>query len=321
MQDFNMKKISNFYLNAIGFAIILSAVLILADHASTLEGYRYVFTKYTNSLDFLFGNVGTDDINPCIEAVREANCTTRLIIGDSVCRQMFEGLAEHNPGFTVAGTNGAVTMAGQYILAKEYLEAHPGATDIYLIVLPESLARTYDTNVAYQYAVMPFVETGTINDLDADTIKIIESVYGKPFLRPDVVKLIDRSPLNRKLYLNALRDISKGYELTNEMELADRYICKINDLCVSRGINFHLLPAPVSEVFREPVANMQGAYGASNVSRINPHFLDDVYFFHKEEAADDRHFSGDHADQENYNIMIDKLYRDSGLAEALVLKE
>lgn len=314
------KEIGKFYSNAIIFSLILVVILIIGDYASTLDSWKYIIARFTNSLDYMFGNVGTDEINPCLEAAMANDGTTRLILGDSVCHQMFGGLSELNSDFTIAGTNGSVTMAGQYILAKEYLDNHPDATDVFLILEPEALPRTFDTSSAYQYAVMPFVESGTLDDLDPDTIKIIESVYGRPFLNPTVVDLIDRSPLNRKIYLNILQDTGDGYELKNQMELADRYICKINDLCVSKGVTFHLMASPVSEILKDYVAELSAEYNASKVYEINPHFLDDIYYYPAEQSADGRHFSGDYANQAHFNSLIEQVYGDTELMKSLRLE-
>ncbi len=75
---------------------------------------------------------------------------------------MFRRLQKYNEDISIIGSNGAITLAGQYILAEEYLRNHPDATDLYLILLPESLTRTFDTSYGYQYAVMSFAETGTL---------------------------------------------------------------------------------------------------------------------------------------------------------------
>ncbi len=49
------------------------------------------------------------------------------------------------------------------------------------------------------------VETDTLRLLDDNSIKQMESVYGKFFMQKDIVWLIDRSAINRKIYLNELK--------------------------------------------------------------------------------------------------------------------
>ena len=308
-------QLRRFYLNLSGFIIVLLIILAIADYMSTCDDWNLIIARYTNSVDYLFGDVGTKDINPYIEEVEEHDGTSRLIIGDSICRQLFDDLKDTGGDFTIAGTNQAITMAGQFILAKEYLDNHPGATDVYLIVHPESLEKTFDTRVGYQYAVMPFVETDTINDLDPATIGIMESVYGRLFMRKDVVRIIDKSGINRKLYLNMLKTYRKDYEMNNRFELADLYICKIKEICDKKGVAFNLLPTPVSEIYKDYVMEMTEEFKTSDIYKINPGYIDSIYYYPREQAGDSRHFSGGYADRTHYDQIIVKMYKDTGLTD------
>lgn len=106
-------------------------------------------------------------------------------------------------------------------------KAFRSVTDVFLIVLPESLGRTFDTRCGYQYTVMPFVETDTLKDLDDNTLDIMEDTYGKAFLNRKIIKVLHLSAVNRKLYLNILADHTPGYVLSNHFEIADQYVVKI----------------------------------------------------------------------------------------------
>ena len=139
-----MKK---FYVNAIAFTAVLFLVILGLDILSMQEYYQTAFAEWTDSTAYI--GVGTDEIRPYIEKARAEDGTTKLILGDSVCRQMLLGVKKLNPDISMLGSNGAITMTGQYLLAKEYLDHHPSATDVFLIVLPESLGRTFDTKWGY----------------------------------------------------------------------------------------------------------------------------------------------------------------------------
>lgn len=296
-----MKK---FYLNAVLFFSLFLVTLMFFDYLSIAEKSRSIIAEWTNSTSFITGSVGPDEIKPYIIKAQTPDDSTKLIIGDSVCRQMFSGLQEYNSDFTIIGSNGAITMAGQYILAKEYLDSHSEVSDIFLIVLPESLGRTFDTKLGYQYVVMPFAETDTLKDLDRDTIEIMQSVYGNAFMNPQVVYAIDRSGVNRKLYLNLLEEYASGHVLKNHFELADQYVYKIYELCQERGVTFHMYPCPVSETKKEYVDNLTVEYESSKIFEINPYFLESVYYYPSEQSADGTHFSGDYANRECYNEKI-----------------
>lgn len=306
-----------FYKNSCMFVTIFLMILIFLDYMSMQDYWRNVFAKYTNSIDYIAGFPGTGEIKPYIEQVRHPDQTTKLIIGDSVCHQMFSGLQEYNSDFSIAGTNGAITMAGQYVLAKEYLDNHPDATDIFLLVLPQSLVRSFDTKNGYQYAVMPFIETDTLNDLDSETLDIMQSVYGAFFMRKPVVEAIDRSAVNRKVYLNLLRRHTEGYIQKYEFEIADHYITKIYELCKEKNVNFYLLSCPVTEEKKDYVNGLLADFKSSEISEINPKYMDGIYYYPAEQTGDGSHFRGEWANQEEYNKKIRVMFNNTKLSELL----
>ena len=313
------KELRRFYRDTAIFLVILLALVICLDYLSTQGSWGYLLAKYTDSWDYFTVNAGPEEVNPYIEKVRKQDDTTKLIIGDSVCCQLFNDLQKYNNDFSIAGTNGAVSMAGQYILAKEYLDNHPGATDVFLIVLPESFWQAFDTKWGYQYTVMPFVETDTLRYLDKDTIRIMESVYGSLFMSKDVVELIDDSPVNRKIYLNLLRQYSRGYDMPH-FELADEYVTKIDEMCKSKNVSFHMYPGPVSDGKKDLCVEYNKEFVNSAIYSINPRFFEEIYYYPAEQAADGFHFSGEYANREHFNSVIREVIKDTELQKMLRLE-
>ena len=62
--------------------------------------------KLTNSSEYsrYYGNTGTTEIIPIIEQVQQNDSHTKLIIGDSVCYQLFNDLQPANDEYCIAGT-------------------------------------------------------------------------------------------------------------------------------------------------------------------------------------------------------------------------
>lgn len=310
------KEIKRLYVHLIGLLLAFCVVICALDRLSMLDDWRLFFAERTNSIDYISGNVGPDEIKPYIDKVRKKDGTTKLIIGDSVCNQMYDNLQKYNPDFTMAGTNGAITMAGQYILAKLYLDNHPDATDVFLIVIPSSFGVTFDTERGYLYAVMPFVETNTIQYLEDDTLSIIGSVYGKFFTRSDVVNAIDKSAINRKLYLNTLKRYRPDYP-TEDFQLAEKYVTKINKICLEHNVRFHLYPGPFSEYAKAKYGDYEQWYSNSVLGSINPRYYDMVYYYPDEQSEDGYHFSGDYNDQKYFNDLIMNMFGDTALTDEL----
>lgn len=303
------------------FTIIFVIVCIAFDCISMKEPWRRIIACMTDSEEFISINVGADEIKPYIERAQKKDHTTKLILGDSVCKQMFSGLQNDNDDICMLGSNAAISMTGQYILAKQYIENHKEVTDVYLIVLPGSLEVTFDTQWGYQYTVMPFVETDTLKLLETDTIKKMEAVYGAFFMKPLVVEGIDKSAINRKIYLNLLNTYSSSYQQSSKYEIAEQYIKKIYELCKEREIELHLLACPVVESRRDEIEASKADYMNTWLYTVFPEFLEEVVYYSNEETEDGVHFAGEFAVQENYNEKLRIILVDSSLLQELQFKQ
>ena len=291
---------------AIFFLLLFVICLVIADYLSTKDEWRYFFADITDSKAYIEGNVGSDEIIPYIRKVQEQDETRELILGDSVCHQLMNGLQPFNKDKCIVGSNGAITMAGQYILCDEYLCNHHDITDVYLFVLPESLQRTFDTKWGYQYTVLPFALTDTLGKLDSNTLSIMSNVYGKWFLEKNVAYLIDRSAINRKIYLNLLKKYGKDYNQPGGYDLADQYIHKIYELCENKNVSFHLCPCPVSDYKKETIQEQKKLYQNTRLATDFPDYFDSIYYIPDEWTRDHTHLGGDYANQEIYNQIIDE---------------
>lgn len=304
------------------FLVIFGVILCILDYVSMWRKWDEVLARWTCSEDYT--NEAGREIVPLIEKVREEDGTTKLILGDSVCKQLFNGggddLQQYNTDISIVGSNGAITMAGQYVFAREYLENHPEATDIYLFILPGSLRRTFDRNLGYQYVVLPLCETGTLKMMDADTIKEMKDVYGAFALNRKFVRAIRKSSVNEKIWLNILKNNKKGYYLQNGMDLADRYILKTYNMCLEKGVNFHCHPCPMSIEHKEEWEETKEQYKSSIMAQYYPHFMEEVKFYSSEEFGDTIHFGGAFESRDNFNAKIIECYSDIGLLEYLHFK-
>ena len=78
----------------------MAGIIAYIDYLSMQDETRDLFAKWTNSENYITENVGPGEIRPYLESAVCQDGTTKLIIGDSVCRQMFNRLQESNPEFT-----------------------------------------------------------------------------------------------------------------------------------------------------------------------------------------------------------------------------
>lgn len=312
-----MKK---FYGKVLFFILLLVIGVIGIEYASMQDSSRQFIAKVTNSEQYITGNVGSDEIKPYIFEAQKNSSYTKLIVGDSVCHQMYHGLQEYNEDICMLGSNAAITMAGQYILVEEFLKNHENVTDVYLIIIPTSLKTTFDTTWGYQYTAMPFVETNTIQLLEEKTIAQMEDVYGKFFMKAEVVSAMNRSAVNRKIYLNELQ---KHVVVDNEKEISEvslTYIEKMKLLCDKKGVKFHLYAGPVADTGEKHElveVRLKEEYENSVLKKYFPEYLNEIVFYPEEQFTDGIHFGGKWKKQEEYNKKIKEMYEGTELLEQL----
>ncbi len=299
------------------FSAVILCICACIVKLSMTEPYRATIARWTKCEEFM----DESGMLPCFEQAGTPDGTTRLIIGDSICRQMFGDLKQFNPQVSIQATNAALMITGQYLLAAEYLECHPDATDIFLVMHPMPLTRTFDTEWGYRYAVMTYVETDTLGFLDQNTIDAMASVYGSFFMRKNVVHMIEDSPILRKLCLSYIALKRSDYVQESPFEIADQYVKKLYDLCEEHQVSLHLYPAPVSESFREQAGALAGEYGTTWMSGVYPDFFDDIFYYPDEWSEDLSHFSGEHASREALNGIIREAYAHTALLDSLCLDE
>lgn len=306
-------KMKKFFAKGFLFVLIICFLCSAFVSLSMREPYRAVIAEWTASEEFM----SDSGILPYFEKVRETDQTSQLVIGDSICRQMFVELGEANPQMSIQASNAALMITGQYLLAEEYLKSHPEATDVFLVMHPMAITRTFDTEWSYRYAVMSYVETDTIGYLDKNTLDDMAGVYGRFFMRKEAVRVIEDSPVMRKLYLSYININRSDYVQSSPFEIADQYVRKLYDLCEEHGAKLHVYPSPVAEVFRGRSEELEKEYGATWMCTQYPDYFRDILYYPDEWSEDTSHFSGEHAEREELDKIIETAYEGTELLENL----
>ena len=296
----------------IAFVLGLSMIIGCLDYLSARnEDFSVFFGKITDSSEYsrYNGTTGTVEIIPAINRTRETDQYSKLILGDSVCRQIYNPLQDINTEYCIMGTNRAITMSGQYLLAKEFIENRENVTDVYLIVTLDSFDAYYDKSFGYQYAIMPFVSTDLFGDLDKETVRIAKDSYGSLFLNKQVVELIDYSEVNRKLYLNAVKQYAPISEELSE-HVSDhtiRYLKKMDQMCDENGIEFHLLPTPIkdNDYKHDQMSRQMEEFTEAGIIDLVKNYYDSVEYYPEEQFRDEVHLGGEYVER---NALNNKIY-------------
>jgi len=293
--------------------LLVCSLLAALEYLSINPGTKNVIARLTNSEDYLYQGSGTEEIIPVIQSVKESDSTTVLVLGDSIARQIFSEFRDDLPTVKIACANAAIDITGQYMLAVEYLNSHPEATDVWLYVHPLTMTRTFDLDLGYGYAVMPFAIEGSLKYLDDSTIDQMMSVYGRFAINGTVASLVDSSPLNRKIFLSYIRMHNTEYAQSNAYEISSLYIEKFRALCEERRVEFHLSPCPSTEYFRDKIEETRDDFIKSPLYDMYPDYLDDVYYFPTEWSDDLSHFGERYANRETYIEVVKNAYEESCL--------
>ena len=265
----------------LGIVIALSAIPITNRFFAALSGADFSLCS------------GYEDVSPAIEQVERKSEAHKLIIGDSVCKQIFTGLQADNPDYCIAGTYCTVGLSGQYILASEFLKTHPDATDIYLIMRPQSMSAQLDSQKAYMYAVAPFAVKGILEDLDEETIDDMRDMYWNYGIDKFSATLIVNSPMIAKVYLNKLQDehFVENQPANGVSEISVFYLNKIKELCDDNQVDFHFLSVPVPDNVENHymIDNIVEQTKESTVSQMIRNMCDTVIFCDENYFLDGQH--------------------------------
>ena len=103
-----------------GLAFLAAVLAVCAGivFLSTQDSCKATIARWTASEEFMEEN----EMLSSFERVRREDGTTRLILGDSICNQMFGRLSGYNPETSFQATNAAFMVTGQYLLLEEYLK-------------------------------------------------------------------------------------------------------------------------------------------------------------------------------------------------------
>lgn len=295
------------------FVSVIFAACACFVYLSASASGREMIAWLTDSEEFM----EESETLPYFERVRVEDGTTKLVIGESICDQLFTRLQEYNPDISFQASNAAFLITGQYLLMEEYLKFHPDARDVFLVIHPAPLTRTFDTEWGYRYGAMTYVAADVLGGLDENTIEAMEGVYGSFFMKKETVRFLQDSPLAQKICLSYLYANREDYVQGTPFEIADQYVKKMYDLCRECGAELHLYSSPVSEFFRGTVETLGLSYGETWMSSVYPDYFNDIMYYPSEWSRDMSHFGGEYATPEGLNQIIEAAYGDTELFRSL----
>ena len=304
----------------IAFLGIFAVLLLTFDLLSATERFRGVFATLTDSSDYEEG--AEREVTAYLAKSRTPGSYTKLLVGDSVCAQMTEAFFDCNQQYCLVGNNRALTMAGEYLLVKEFLETHENVSEVWLMTGPDLLQTSIDATYSYSYVVLPFLQADLLGELDEETAEEMEETFGSFFLKKPVAELIAGSAVNRKLYLNYVKEreeaLEKGESRENQTvgmsDLAERYLRKIYELCDAQGVACYLIPDPLADTpaRRKQVEQIRQDFETRGLERLFPDYFSEITYYPADQFSDGIHFGRPYNTKEVYREKLRELYLDRG---------
>lgn len=189
-------------------------------------------------------NVNGADTYNAIAKSKQKKKTRKVLLGDSVGRQLFEN-TKYNDTINSFACNQAIGLVGHYLLLNNFLKAGNEVDTVYMIFRPSSFLNNLDEKYTFHYFLKPFYK----------------DEY-KPLFTKTVYNQIRRIPFNfisqdpTLLTSNWAPDFNandqKSYTFLSP--ISAEYITRIKELSIKYGFELIILPSPVSITSRNDIA-------------------------------------------------------------------
>ena len=241
-----------------------------------LEGGMYL-------TGFRFATFNGKEVFRSIDLSKKKTGKGLLILGDSVCQQLYPSQLEYPDAVSLA-CNQAVTMAGQFFLMRNYLEANADALPRQVVFVCTPLCLQNDVDrYAFQYFLKPFY-----------------TKEYRPFFNEMLMDRVRKIPHYRASRLPFVRVSNFTFAYEEEPEasyslispLSRSYLRQMDSLAASKGVSFSLVCAPVRESERNAVGI--ACEGAAERNELTPALLgpyrNGILSYPDSLFRDERHF-------------------------------
>lgn len=234
-----------------------------------------------------------------IERAGQENDYRAVCIGDSVCNQLWQINEEDGKVFHLA-TNASITVCGNYLLLKEYLENNKQTETVYYIVCPQNLNIDASKSTdSFIYFVIPFCTRENLALLTPRSRVDLEEKFGSPFVKSFVLKsVLQNSNLWLNRYLILVDRKGSGQDNTEEAKelrlsvTSATYLKKMQELCDEYGVSLILRASPLmDDETRDDVTGLAQNALELGVNDIVSEYIQGIRYYPKEWFADGVHLT------------------------------
>ena len=237
------------------------------------------YTKYSNiPFDKLIGK----EVYVSIKKSKEKKSRTKtLIIGDSIAKQMYDNEERNDTINSFACVQG-VSVFGQYLLLKDFLETNPKLKpDVIFLYRPSSFRNNLDQGFSFNYFLKPFLKKEYLPSFSDLVWKQIKKIPFYQLSKYEIVKQSNWSPSYN------LRNNPHDFVMS---EISAKYLKGCKELCEKYGASFRVECTFMSDEFKsEEFSKMKEQISHYELNELFEGYFDDIVYLDNNLFADGRH--------------------------------
>ena len=238
----------------------------------------YIYIK-TNFLYGVFNYPGIE-IYSAIRKSKLKSVKKTLLLGDSVGKQLF---SKDNKNYNSLTTNQAISIAGNYFLLKNYLNAGNTIESLVIIYHPQSFLNNLDQKFTYHYFLKPFFNNYYNKYFSNNLFTQIKKIPNKNYLSIPSIKATNWSPsfhLSNKSITTETDDVdnyvkNKSYYLS---PISIEYLNMIKSLSIKHRFSIKLLPPPISTNKKINLISFQNETEKTDLIEEFKFYLNNLYY-------------------------------------------
>jgi len=193
------------------------------------------------SLGLIYTNIYTyylpgKEIYQSISKSKQKKNTKKLLLGDSVGRQLFPNSSNNNSINSLA-CNQAIGMVGHFILLNNYINSGNEIETVFLVFTPFSFRNNLDQKYTFHYFLKPFYKNEFSNLFTENVNHQIDKIPFKDFCRVPHILATSWAP-----HFESMDKINYTFLSPISVE----YLNKIKQLSVKYKFNLIILPTPTN---------------------------------------------------------------------------
>ncbi len=260
-------------------------LLVLSIFVNIEPVYLLITKKYKNIV------AGSSNYHS-IKKSKERNTSKILIIGDSVGRQLFDNY-QYNDTLNSLTCNVGISMVGQFILLKNYIDAGNTPDKVVLIYTPFSFKNNLNNNYTYHYFLKPFYKKEYTKYFTKTVSKQIQKIPFHLFCQYPIILTNNWAPE---------LEIKDSINLKFLSPISIEYINKIKKLSLLHNFKFYMLPTPTRDSYRSKIRNIKNEVQKGIFQKEFNYYFSQLFFINDSFFIDDVHLKN----PEKYSKILKK---------------